>query len=90
MKKLENTFACVVAPPGIKPVGSFDVRHGADEDIVLRIRDKAGAVSITISTTPDEWKLICDTIAEVDKHKSHELFPCYACDKLTGSEPPVS
>lgn len=36
----------------------------------------------------EEWKLICDNIAEVDKHKSHELFPCHACDKLPGSEPP--
>ena len=87
MKKLENTLACVVAPPGNKSIGGFDVRHGADEDIDLRLRDNAGAVSITITMPPEEWKMICDTIAEVDKHKSHELFPCYACDKLPGSEP---
>lgn len=88
MKKLRCAVACVVAPAGHKPIGGFDVRHGADEDIDLRFRDKDGAVTIWFSMPPEEWKLICDTIAEVDKHKAHELFQCYACDKLPGSEPP--
>lgn len=89
MKKLRYTTLYVVAPPGVKEVDSFDVRHTNDQ-IQLRLRDKAGAVGVTLIMDAAEWKLICGTIAEVDKHKTHELFPCHECDKLPGSEPPVS
>ena len=89
MKPLRYATLYVVAPPGIKEAHSFDVRHTNDQ-IPLRFRDKAGAVGVTIIMDPAEWELICETIAEVDKHKTHELFPCYDCDKLSGSEPVIS